>query len=115
MSSIFVRAKLTPKAGREAEFDAIVEQFVKAVAEGEPGTRGFGWYRDAGGAYVVIEHYESADAVVAHVANVGHLFAPLGELVATSEPLEVHGEANEEIRELWAAFDPVFLPTVAAI
>jgi quinol monooxygenase YgiN len=114
-SSIFVRGRLTPKPGKEAEFDAIVEQFVKEVGEGDPGTLGFGFYRDAEGGYVVMEHYESAETAVGHCANVGHLFAPLGELVGTSEPLQVHGEPNDELRELWKPFGPVYLPTIAAI
>lgn len=113
MSKIRARIEITVVEGKEAELENLMAEFVATVSAGDPGTEGFAFYRSQKeGTYIALEQYESSEAAIAHIANVQHMFGTLGELLAASGPLEMHGEPSDELLELYAGFRPVVLNTV---
>ncbi len=63
---IGVVAKLNVKAGSEAEFEEVFLTLSEAVRANEPGCLLYQLCKDDDGSYVVMEMYESEEALAAH-------------------------------------------------
>ena len=63
---IGVTAKLNVKEGMEAEFEAVFLDLMDAVRANEPGCLLYQLCRDDEGNYIVMEMYESEEALAAH-------------------------------------------------
>lgn len=63
---IGVVAKLNVKAGMEAEFEDVFLTLSEAVRANEPGCLLYQLCKDPDGNYVVLEMYESEEALAAH-------------------------------------------------
>jgi len=115
MGSVVVVGRLKALDGREQDLEQLIDEFVSTVAEKDPATHSFGFYRD-GDEYVAVEVYQDSDAALAHLSNVEHLFAPLGELLDPNggAPLQVYGDPAPELRERYAGFAPEFREPIAA-
>lgn len=66
--TIGVVATLKVQEGKEAEFEAAITELCKAVRANEPGNRLYAFFRSRKekGTYVVMEEYESEEALTAH-------------------------------------------------
>jgi len=69
------------------------------IAKGEPGVLQYDWFfNDNQTVCVVRETYRDSDALLAHIANVGHAFARLVELGGGCE-LEMFGDRPAQLRD----------------
>lgn len=79
-------------AERMTEFQALVDEFVAATAN-EPGCLYYGFCFDGRQAFCR-EAYADGDAFLAHLDNVGELFAR-AQQIATVTRMEMHGPETE--------------------
>ncbi len=63
---IGVTAKLNVKEGMESEFEAVFLDLMDAVKANEPGCLMYQLCKDDDGNYIVLEMYESEEALAAH-------------------------------------------------
>lgn len=63
---IGVIAKLNVKEGKEADFEAVFTDLMAAVKANEPGCILYQLCKDDEGNYIVMEMYESEEALAAH-------------------------------------------------
>ena len=112
MSRLAVRAVFRVHPGHRESFCSLVERIVARVRENEPGTTRYDWYvQGDGDSYVVLEEYESSEAVLLHMQNVGPL---LGEIfAAASLEVEIYGEPSEALRTATAQLEPAYFRTFA--
>lgn len=105
MSKISVRFVLTLHDGRIDALRGIATKCVAAVREKDTGTLQYDWYLSPDGKEcVVLETYESSEAFLDHMGNVGPLLGELMEL--GTGHLDIFGEPSHELREAAAAFEP---------
>lgn len=85
--------------GRLAQFKDIAAAFVERVKQLEPGTLGYEWYlSDDGSKCFVLEWYRDSEALMAHLANIRDLYAPLFEVCQITH-IQVFGHPSEELRQ----------------
>jgi len=98
MPKLDLIARFRIPEGRLEDFKPLAAQCLAAVREKDPGTLRYDWYLDESGTDgVVIETYESSEALLAHVETVQE---PLGKaLEFASLSLELYGEPSRELRD----------------
>ena len=100
--------------GRREEYMRLSERALEMVRANEPGTLQYDLYlNDDQSECMVIERYRDSEAAMAHVANLGHLFADVLATVSVVHG-ELLGEVSPEIRanlvgsEVPVVFTPYF-------
>jgi quinol monooxygenase YgiN len=93
--SIFVRARMEIRAGRQAEFGEVARALLERVKD-EPGTLAYRFFPDGGGAYLVIEEYADARALGAHQKGAEDLLARV-EQCAENVTVELYGPIGPEL------------------
>lgn len=79
MEKLLINARFKVKEGQLKAFEGLVEKAIAGTAT-EPGCQQYDWFKDDEGTeFVVVETYDDADAVVAHVANVGPVLQEMSE------------------------------------
>lgn len=101
--SIFVRARVEVRAGRQAEFEEIARALLER-ARGEPGTRTYRFFPTGDGAYLVIEEYADAQALDTHQKGAADLLARV-EQCAENFSLELYGPIGPEL-DAWVRSNP---------
>jgi quinol monooxygenase YgiN len=101
--SIFVRARMDVRDGRQADFEEITLALRKQASE-EPGTRTYRWFSSGAGSYLVLEEYTDSAAAMAHNERGAELLARVGECVEMVYA-ELYGPIGPEIQE-WARARP---------
>ncbi len=114
MSKIWVKGRLSARAGGKAEFEKWAEELVEKIRTSDPGTLAFGVYPDgADGDYIIYELYEDSQAAIGHLQNVGPLLERMGDVVEPpSHPIEVFGDVSDELRSLYSAWNAKIYPPV---
>jgi len=88
MSELLGIARFKFHPGKREEYLRLSDQAVELVRAKEPGTLQYDLYLNGDRSECMfIERYRDSEAAIAHVANVGHLFAPVLATVSV-----VHGE-----------------------
>lgn len=64
--TVAVIARLNVAEGKEAEFEKVMLELARQVREKEPGNQLYELCRDEKGNYLMMELYDSADALKAH-------------------------------------------------
>lgn len=111
MAAINCVGTVTAAPGKEEELKALMDEFVDTVQAGDPGTLAFGWFESGTpGTWYAVEVYKSSEDALGHLANVGHLFGRLAELLDPDRhvPLQVYGDPSPELRERYDAFNAVY-------
>lgn len=113
MSSIRMIAKFPDIAPENLDrFKELARTIVEAT-KSEEGTRVYGWFISSDGREcLVYEDYESSDAVLAHMGNVGEHLGPAVELGGGLE-VNVIGDPSPELQEAAAAFEPKLFEPIA--
>jgi quinol monooxygenase YgiN len=113
-AKISVRFVLTLHDGQLDTLRDVATRCIDTVRQKDTGTLRYDWYLSSNGkACVVLETYESSEALLAHIGNVGPLLGELMEL-GTGE-LELFGEPSDELRKAIAAFEPVIHTTLETL
>ncbi|MEZ0364856.1 putative quinol monooxygenase [Mycobacterium sp. pUA109] len=108
MGEIQLRATFPNIANEQLEeFKALAQDAVVSV-RGEAGALQYDWFlSDDQTKCVVLEKYESSEAVLAHLANAGALIGRLAKLGGGLD-IEVFGDVSPELRQALAATGPPF-------
>jgi quinol monooxygenase YgiN len=111
MNSIQVRAKfLNVPSANLADFKKVAVEAL-AVVQREPGVLQYDWFfDDQETVCVVLERYQDAEALRAHIANVGEKFGRLIELGGGCE-LEMFGALPAQLGETPAGLRRSVFPT----
>jgi len=98
MSKLDLIARFQIPEGRLEDLKPLAARCLAAVQEKDPGTLRYDWYLDESDTEcVVVETYDSSEALLAHFQTVEE---PLGEaLEFTTVELELYGEPSAELRE----------------
>jgi quinol monooxygenase YgiN len=97
MSKYRAVAKFRIHPGKAEEFKQIAAQCLEAVTAREPGTSVYEWFiNEAASECVVLETYESADALLAHTRNVGALVGQLLKIADCS--VDMLADPTPEVR-----------------
>jgi quinol monooxygenase YgiN len=97
MSKLRAVAKFRIHPGKGADFRTIAAQCLEAVKARDPGTSGYEWFiNEAGTECIVLESYDSAEALLAHTRNVGALVGRLLRIADYS--VDMLGDPTSEIR-----------------
>lgn len=107
MKDIQVNARLKIKPGKMDEFKKLAQDCVDMVKQKDQGTTQYDWfYNESRSECVVRERYIDSNAVLDHMANVGHL---LGGLVALSTiSLDLYGSPSEDLKNALEGFDVTY-------
>lgn len=99
MSRLRSVARFRIQPGKAGEFKRIAAECLAIVRAKDPGTSQYEWYlNDEQTECIVLETYDTADALRAHAKNVGHL---IGQLLGISQcSVEMLGTPTPEIREV---------------
>lgn len=113
MPRISYLVELTIADGKLEEFKDKAKGYIKAVQEGEPGTLGYQWWiREDGTHCLLHETFESSEALLTHLANVGPSLPDL-LAIAPITRLEVFGTASEQARAALAGLGAKHFPHFA--
>ncbi|MBS1253060.1 MAG: hypothetical protein MAG451_02105 [Anaerolineales bacterium] len=98
MSKLQVSARLKIHEGKLDEFKQVAAECVSVVKEKDPGTLQYDWFLNSDQTECVVrETYESSEAVLAHMANLGDALGRLMELADLS--VEVFGAPSPQLME----------------
>src|SRR5687767_15718892 len=98
MSELLGIARFKFQAGKLEEYLRLSDQAIELVRTKEPGTLQYDLYLNGDRSECIfIERYRDSQAAIEHVANVGHLFAPVLATVSIVHG-ELLGEPNAELR-----------------
>ncbi|WP_420320794.1 putative quinol monooxygenase [Flagellimonas sp.] len=107
MKDIQVNARLKIKPGKMDEFKKLAHDCVEMVKQKDKGTTQYDWfYNEDKYECIVRERYVDSDAVLDHMANVGHLLGGLVELSDIS--LDLYGNPSENLKNALEGFDVTF-------
>ncbi|HEV8556464.1 MAG TPA: antibiotic biosynthesis monooxygenase family protein [Actinophytocola sp.] len=101
--TVFVRARVEVRAGRQAEFEEIARALLQR-AKDELGTLTYRFFPAGDGAYLVIEEYADAQALGAHQEGAGDLLARVEEC-AENFSVELYGPIGSEL-SAWVESNP---------
>ena len=88
MSRIMSVARFRIHPGKTSEFTALATECVRLVKQHDPGTALYEWFiNDDRTECIAIDSYESSEAVLAHVRNVGPTMRKLRQLADVSVDL----------------------------
>lgn len=98
MSELLGIARFKFHEGKREEYLRLSDQAMDIVRKKEPGTLEYTLYLNGDQSECMfIERYRDSEAAIAHVANVGHLFAPVLATVSVDHG-ELLGEPSAELR-----------------
>ncbi|WP_197945894.1 putative quinol monooxygenase [Phytohabitans suffuscus] len=101
MSEIQGIARFRFHEGLIGEFKRLSEECMEIVRAKDTGTLQYEiYFNDDQSEAIVLERYRDSEALVEHLANVGHLMEAI--LATASVSGEVLGEANAELRAMLA-------------
>jgi quinol monooxygenase YgiN len=113
MARVSYVMELTINEGKLEEFKEKAEGYVKAVQDGEPGTLVYQWWLGEDGTRCLVhEVFESSEALLTHVGNVGPSLPDL-LAIAPITRLEVFGTVSEQAREAVAQLGAKHFPHLA--
>ncbi|XVV08899.1 putative quinol monooxygenase [Actinoplanes sp. CA-131856] len=101
--SIFVRARFTARAGRQAEFEDVTTALTARAAQ-EPGTLTYRWFGPVDGEYLVIEQYADTPAAITHNERSADLLARAAD-TAEMVSAELYGTLGPEL-QAWVDANP---------
>src|SRR5690349_2832367 len=109
MSKLYVMTEVRINAGKLDDFKALSKVFYDLVVEKDTGTLMYEFFLDeAQGTCNVLEVYESSEALLAHLGNVGHEF---GNLLAIAQlSITVLGKPSAAVVQATAALAPRIFP-----
>lgn len=100
MSKVSYVIQMTINDGMLDQFKEMAKGFSSQTEANEPGTQGYNWWLSEDGKYCLLEEsFESSEAMVVHLGNVGPALPDL-LAVAPITRLEVYGEVSSEAREI---------------
>lgn len=104
MSDIQVTARLKIHDGQLENFKKAAADCMESVRTKDTGTRQYDWFFNADQTECIVrEHYDSSDAVLQHMGNLGEA---LGALLGTADlALEVYGAPSAELAEAASSLD----------
>jgi quinol monooxygenase YgiN len=114
MEPIQIIATFTAIPPEQLELFTATVAELTALAADEDGTLEYAWYLDAGETRCLMtERYASADDLMSHMANVGHLMGPL---FGSGGPVDVSilGPAPEALIEATKDFQPTMYSLLAS-
>ncbi|PHN01355.1 putative quinol monooxygenase [Flavilitoribacter nigricans] len=92
-------------AGKSEELKNIATKCMASSREKDPGTLQYDWYFNPDETVcTVIERYQSSEALLAHIGNLGELFGQI--LAITDFYPAVFGEPSEALVQATAALQP---------
>lgn len=98
MATIMSVARFTIHAGKAEEFKALASECVRIVRERDPGTSVYEWFINQDETVcVAIDRYDSSDAVLAHIRNVGPTMRKLRQCADVS--VELLGSPSAALME----------------
>jgi len=99
MSKISYIVQFTINDGEADKFKSMASGFASTVQANEPGTLGYQWWMGEDGIHCLLEEtFESSEALLTHLGNVGPSLPELLEIAPITR-LEVRGEASSAARE----------------
>ncbi len=102
MSKVFYIVEFTINEGKVDAFKNLAHGFISEVEATESGTLGYQWYLAEDGSRCLIqETFESSEALLVHLANVGPNLPALLEIAPLGR-LEVFGEVSDTARRALA-------------
>jgi quinol monooxygenase YgiN len=105
LSELLGIARFRFHEGMRDEYLRLSEEASALVRANEPGTLQYDLYLNADQTEcMIVERYRDSEAAMAHLANVGHLFADVFATVSLVHG-ELLGEPNAELRENLAGSD----------
>jgi quinol monooxygenase YgiN len=105
MSKISYVVQWAIKDGQLEAFKSKADGFIEAVKAKEPGTLAYQWWIAEDGRHCLLhETFESSEALLTHLGNVGPSLPDLLEIAPASR-MEVYGDASPDVREALAGFD----------
>ncbi len=113
MSKISYLVEFTISEGKVEEFKEKAQGYIQAVQENEPGTLTYQWWlSDDGTTALIQEGFDSQEALLTHLGNVG---PSLPELLAIAPlaSLKVFGTANDQVRGALADLGAQHFPHLA--
>lgn len=113
MGRISYVIEFTIAAGRTDAFKAKAQAYVEATQANEPGTLRYDWFLSADGLRcVLVEKFESSEALMTHLGNVG---PTLPELLAVAPitRFEVLGDPSAEVTGALADLGPHYFAPMA--
>ena len=110
MSKISYLVECSINDGKLDEFKAKAATYIDAVKSGEPGTLVYKWWiGDDGKRCLIQESFESSEALMTHLGNVGPTLPELFA-IAPATRLQVFGESSDEVRAALADFGAKHFP-----
>jgi quinol monooxygenase YgiN len=107
MSKVSYVIQMTINDGMLDKFKEMAKGFASQTEASEPGTLGYQWWLAEDGKHcLLVETFESSEAMVTHLGNVGPALAPITRL-------EVCGTVSAEAREILAGLNAVHFPHLA--
>ena len=104
--SVIARFKIHP--GKLDEFKEAAAECLALVKEKDPATLRYEWFLSGDQTEaIILEIYETSEAMLAHMNNVGE---PLGRLMAMADmSAEVFGDPSPELRQMAAGMSvPIY-------
>lgn len=99
--------ELAVKAGRDADFRALMAEMAEATDRNEPGTLDYEWYvSDDGRRLHLFERYANADAAMTHLGTFGERYMARFFDVLTPERMTVYGAPDDRVRGALAQLAP---------
>jgi quinol monooxygenase YgiN len=88
LAKIMSVARFRIHPGKLGEFKALAAQCVRLVRENDPGTTVYDWFiNEEGSECIAIDSYNSSEAVLAHIKNVGPSMRELRQLAEVTAEL----------------------------
>ena len=99
MSNVIrVVVEMSINEGQAEEFKQLATELINKVSGNEPGTLDYDWYLTAdGNTCNVVEAYQDAAAVMAHLANVGPVLQALMQHCRFTN-FNVYGDVTDELQ-----------------
>ena len=102
--------KLSVNDGQQEEFKRLATELIETVEAKDPGCLQYDWFlSEDGQTCTVLEDYQNADALVAHVHIVGEL---IQATLQTAQPVsvDVYGDPTDELLALAGQFGATITP-----
>lgn len=107
MEKIELIARFTLHPGTSEQFRSLMKTCIEQVRKNETGNLRYDWYHNEDGTvYKVVETYANAEAVMAHMQNVGQYLAQFMDITDFSG--EVFGNLPKELVAAFAGMDVAF-------
>lgn len=106
--------ELAVKAGREADFRALMAEMAEATDRNEPGTLDYEWYvSDDSRRLHLFERYADADAAMTHLGTFGECYMARFFDVLAPERMTLYGAPDDRVRSALAQLAPEVMSLAA--